>query len=136
MLEVGEIEYVVASFTDAWIETVVRLNPLPWSPWSHLLQMRGLKPHNTIAAHIAANVASFTDAWIETVAIGKRKHCFAVASFTDAWIETSHPVNVEPMAMVASFTDAWIETIMAKYILVKKVSHLLQMRGLKLDNSP
>ena len=37
-----------------------------------------------------------------------------------------------PMLIVASFTDAWIETeAEAKSILVT-MSHLLQMRGLKL----
>ena len=33
----------VASFTDAWIETK-RLQGRRNHPWSHLLQMRGLKP--------------------------------------------------------------------------------------------
>ena len=56
---------IVASFTDAWIETdsMYRLT-------------------------IPAFVASFTDAWIET---GKRNAAGGgggVASFTDAWIET------------------------------------------------
>ena len=32
----------VASFTDAWIETALRLNDIYFS-MSHLLQMRGLK---------------------------------------------------------------------------------------------
>ena len=55
----------VASFTDAWIETII-------------------SSHN----NSDCNVASFTDAWIET----KRSHPHSVqeivASFTDAWIET------------------------------------------------
>ena len=33
--------------------------------------------------------------------------------------------------MVASFTDAWIETGIASHNLPNRVSHLLQMRGLK-----
>ena len=32
----------VASFTDAWIETIISLYEKPRN-WSHLLQMRGLK---------------------------------------------------------------------------------------------
>ena len=32
---------------------------------------------------------------------------------------------------VASFTDAWIETFDSEAFLLSKVSHLLQMRGLK-----
>ena len=34
-------------------------------------------------------------------------------------------------AIVASFTDAWIETLYSKVYKDNKVSHLLQMRGLK-----
>ena len=33
----------VASFTDAWIETVTENTLLTLPGWSHLLQMRGLK---------------------------------------------------------------------------------------------
>ena len=54
----------VASFTDAWIETFLS----GWgtsSAWSHLLQMRGLKPI-TETRPLLKQVASFTDAWIET----------------------------------------------------------------------
>ena len=54
----------VASFTDAWIETIV---PALGAKiiGSHLLQMRGLKPGG-IAKKLLRHVASFTDAWIET----------------------------------------------------------------------
>ena len=58
------VEYFVASFTDAWIETMFfRFKNCHY--WSHLLQMRGLKQ---IFEKITdfPNVASFTDAWIET----------------------------------------------------------------------
>ena len=34
--------------------------------WSHLLQMRGLKPKLMILMSMSISVASFTDAWIET----------------------------------------------------------------------
>ena len=38
----GALPYTVASFTDAWIETIYkRINKS--TPLSHLLQMRGLK---------------------------------------------------------------------------------------------
>ena len=55
-----------------------------------------------------------------------------VASFTDAWIETLFDQAVQQLYRVASFTDAWIETY--KEIIEGRfdVSHLLQMRGLKL----
>ncbi len=55
----------VASFTDAWIETYRHL--LFWyPPWSHLLQMRGLKLRKKCLMKWKKDVASFTDAWIET----------------------------------------------------------------------
>ena len=38
-------------------------------------------------------------------------------------------------AHVASFTDAWIETFISLHPLNKTRSHLLQMRGLKLESS-
>ena len=57
---------LVASFTDAWIET--KANAITTSyVW----------------------VASFTDAWIETMKSATLVLSGKVASFTDAWIETS-----------------------------------------------
>ena len=61
----------VASFTDAWIETL------------DFKQDDG-----------EGIVASFTDAWIETGAFSKERNMIKVASFTDAWIETGLYVNV------------------------------------------
>ena len=57
----------VASFTDAWIETLV------------FKQEEG-----------EGIVASFTDAWIETVFCDEESIVMGVASFTDAWIETQN----------------------------------------------
>ena len=57
----------VASFTDAWIETMI-INILYYIQSSHLLQMRGLKPRPSMDSHRQNQVASFTDAWIETCA--------------------------------------------------------------------
>ena len=126
-----EVVILVASFTDAWIETkgskcagskslshllqMRGLKPLAlgWK-WkvgerSHLLQMRGLKPlYGQNASPLA--VASFTDAWIETGITGIKTRWWGVASFTDAWIETSS----------------------IAFLIVSTMSHLLQMRGLKL----
>ena len=56
---------VVASFTDAWIETIFSMR---------LSRM--------------TMVASFTDAWIETWVKSTLIPSPSVASFTDAWIET------------------------------------------------
>ena len=55
----------VASFTDAWIETDYKKKKEE-SEWSHLLQMRGLKPIDVDNKYLQPDVASFTDAWIET----------------------------------------------------------------------
>ena len=54
----------VASFTDAWIETIKQEGIIA-SIASHLLQMRGLKLCLSVGFSVA-EVASFTDAWIET----------------------------------------------------------------------
>ena len=121
----------VASFTDAWIETL-----------------------KLVGHPEEFEVASFTDAWIETpikhlnyIMVKSRifyrcvdwnfETCRAsrrvwVASFTDAWIETIEKGNFKCSFDVASFTDAWIETLPEIIFNLKTESHLLQMRGLKL----
>ena len=57
---------VVASFTDAWIETPLQAYS-EGKPLSHLLQMRGLKLIGSRPLVALRKVASFTDAWIETI---------------------------------------------------------------------
>ena len=78
---------MVASFTDAWIETDKYFIKLSLSlshllqmrglkhernrdekqlDTSHLLQMRGLKQYGDVKKLTPLQVASFTDAWIET----------------------------------------------------------------------
>ena len=59
------IQLPVASFTDAWIETGLMRTELLGGT-SHLLQMRGLKLVQQWRA-FGVYVASFTDAWIETL---------------------------------------------------------------------
>ena len=56
-----------------------------------------------------------------------------VASFTDAWIETEGNADAVLWREVASFTDAWIETLGKEAFRTREQSHLLQMRGLKLN---
>ena len=65
--------------------------------------------------------------------INKAFHKHGVASFTDAWIETEAEAKSILVTMVASFTDAWIETLLFSFGCSGSWSHLLQMRGLKLD---
>ena len=62
---INRFRLIVASFTDAWIETgLMRIELLGGT--SHLLQMRGLKLRLFFNLNHLSNVASFTDAWIET----------------------------------------------------------------------
>ena len=128
------LQHIVASFTDAWIET----------------------KHGT-TGRLGVLVASFTDAWIETfvnaflangaisrifyrcVDWNKSNFCItlnikSVASFTDAWIETNRFFVSLSNPFVASFTDAWIETLCHYCAPPFSASHLLQMRGLKPAN--
>ena len=99
----------VASFTDAWIETISE-GVIERPETSHLLQMRGLKLFLLIILKSISLVASFTDAWIETEGKALNTVFGYVASFTDAWIETQSKCNIATFIIVASFTDAWIET--------------------------
>ena len=64
--------------------------------------------------------------------INKAFHKHGVASFTDAWIETVFCDEESIVMGVASFTDAWIETLIILPAILLWLSHLLQMRGLKL----
>ena len=57
----------VASFTDAWIETIAVGVAMIGPATSHLLQMRGLKHRDAAVFKLQQDVASFTDAWIETI---------------------------------------------------------------------
>ena len=70
LTEVKALDKKVPSFTDAWIETLCWLLDMMVRLRSHLLQMRGLKLLKVMAFSIFP-VASFTDAWIETYKLPK-----------------------------------------------------------------
>ena len=98
----------VASFTDAWIETLYR----------------------SFCCRENA-VASFTDAWIETITATNTQASLEVASFTDAWIETQTycrnlPLNKSHLLQMRGLKQKYVVPL---YRVGK--SHLLQMRGLK-----
>ena len=97
----------VASFTDAWIETL----SLIWyiSPRRRIFYRCVDWNSPVLKYQYLPKVASFTDAWIETGIKMLENIARGVASFTDAWIETGTPYD-------------------GRYVLK---SHLLQMRGLK-----
>ena len=144
----------VASFTDAWIETAdntEEYQPPFVASFTDAWIETGLKESRR-SRYV---VASFTDAWIETVIRKSLKAVLMVASFTDAWIETWSCKCYLSIIEVASFTDAWIETLQTWVVLLpfcrifyrcvdwnllrilriylRSKSHLLQMRGLKLN---
>ncbi len=80
------------------------------------------------------NVASFTDAWIETLCpftpnIGRAQ----VASFTDAWIETRKEGEVASLNMSHLLQMRGLKLLPLLFPLIMALSHLLQMRGLKHD---
>ena len=78
--------FVVASFTDAWIETFCLLERLSLRQ-SHLLQMRGLK--QAFESGKDLNTVSHLLQMRGLKRLSLRKIYFSiVASFTDAWIET------------------------------------------------
>ena len=76
----------VASFTDAWIETMI-INILYYIQSSHLLQMRGLK---LIRIVIMVDQLKSHLLQMRGLKLVQQWRAFGVyvASFTDAWIET------------------------------------------------
>ena len=79
---------LVASFTDAWIETYVQRYKTVWTG-SHLLQMRGLKPSLSAMferGQIRSHLLQMRG--LKLVMLIHLLISVLVASFTDAWIET------------------------------------------------
>ena len=99
---------MVASFTDAWIETRIY-----------------------IRSKSKAFVASFTDAWIETNSNRNYGGSAKVASFTDAWIETPTKHGQSPAKPSRIFYRCVDWNLCSNGALLASTSHLLQMRGLK-----
>ena len=143
----------VASFTDAWIETV-RCMSCIIALMSHLLQMRGLKL-NGIAVEIPVTTShllqmrglkhcgtAINDRLFESHLLQMRGLKPLLEQLRKKF-EESHLLQMRGLKLnikmpekyveyVASFTDAWIETrVCAKELYRKTKSHLLQMRGLK-----
>ena len=58
-----------------------------------------------------------------------------VASFTDAWIETTHTTNVRPKRMSHLLQMRGLKQRKAMVRDIYIMSHLLQMRGLKLKKN-
>ena len=142
----------VASFTDAWIETVkgytqieakvgrIFYRCVDWNTHeerkdlakkgSHLLQMRGLKQF-TVKNESDSTVASFTDAWIETP-----------TTVNTTGKVTSHLLQMRGLKHVCRLWQGCVHGRIfyrcvdwnlteRKLLSGKPTSHLLQMRGLK-----
>ena len=112
---VTERPETVASFTDAWIETTV--TSLPGCTILSRIFYRCVDWNLIVLLlYLIISVASFTDAWIETKEKHRQYQHLKVASFTDAWIETEKQLSRITRKSVASFTDAWIETTLQRRV--------------------
>ena len=125
----GYARPLVASFTDAWIETRCCLCEDSCRE-SHLLQMRGLKLTFAVENSIW-KVASFTDAWIETV----RMRLYITLIFGRIFYRCVDWNLCSNGALLAS-TSHLLQMRGLKHCPQKEynnpiMSHLLQMRGLK-----
>ena len=127
---IDRVTVLVASFTDAWIETLLRLKE-KLKKWSHLLQMRGLKHFNHLQYEIKNRShllqmrgLKLTDP--ERMECVLESHLLQMRGLKPLY--RHHPYNP---TTVASFTDAWIETTTVGSVTSRNLSHLLQMRGLK-----
>ena len=121
----------VASFTDAWIETLEELTYNYVRSLSHLLQMRGLKLIWKIKSG-----KSWRSHLLQMRGLKRGVAC------DDEFVFLSHLLQMRGLKLnrveiltkdtvVASFTDAWIETGINWKSVQGYMSHLLQMRGLK-----
>ena len=99
---------------------------------SHLLQMRGLKLgcHNSIIIKFLSHLLQMRGLKRQSSEMPARNISRIFYRCVD-WNQLLPP-EILPF-VVASFTDAWIETVVGVDKVYNNVSHLLQMRGLKLQ---
>ena len=81
------IEYAVAPYVGAWIETRYTLI-VPLSVVSHPTWVRGMKPYPPSLPHQPLQVAPYVGAWIETFIAPISVLKVRVAPYVGAWIET------------------------------------------------
>ena len=86
--------FVVASFTDAWIETGPRCNH-GRAEVSHLLQMRGLKLTDLMQLEQREESHLLQMRGLKLIFGRQNPYSALVASFTDAWIETYKIINLK-----------------------------------------
>ena len=112
----------VASFTDAWIETMMARVAKALA-LSHLLQMRGLKPGNRTAAPTSRRSHLLQMRGLKLIRIvimvdQLKSHLLQMRGLKPRPSMDSHRQN-----QVASFTDAWIETCaaMARFWRLRRI---------------
>ena len=81
-------------------------------------------------------VAPHTGAWIETLLRVESDIFRYVAPHTGAWIETLVSILHGIYKLVAPHTGAWIETKKCLKYCYEELSHLIRVRGLKLQIKP
>ena len=123
----------VASFTDAWIETLV-LVLKNVKKLSHLLQMRGLKLV-TMYAKVNNIVASFTDAWIETQTSAPAETAWKSHLLQMRGLKHLHQDSQSRNFLSHLLQMRGLKLNRTTAILNNRRSHLLQMRGLKPNRS-
>ena len=144
---------LVASFTDAWIETMLyKTFPQNWQSriFYRCVDWNRISPRNP-GAHFSRIFYRCVD-WNSAIVFWNsadcKSHLLQMRGLKQ--IKRLYRVNlgrsrifyrcvdwnvldydVRPLAVVASFTDAWIETFRYVDVESEHLSHLLQMRGLK-----
>ena len=100
---------------------------------SHLLQMRGLKQITGNVLHNRKHVASFTDAWIETPVTQSQNCCIPCRIFYRCvdWNSQWNHGALQCQGRIFYRCVDWNN--MKSWLRLQKTSHLLQMRGLKLN---
>ena len=103
------IEYAVAPYVGAWIETDVR-SRIYLNLQSHPMWVRGLKLD--IGEVVNTNLQSHP-MWVRGLKLAWSQYLNNnyVAPYVGAWIETALGRKTEESANVAPYVGAWIETI-------------------------
>ena len=100
---------------------------------SHLLQMRGLKLNNRRFDLECEESHLLQMRGLKHFGLDWKHHRHKVASFTDAWIETCLPLTIDARTLSHLLQMRGLKLKHGLAQLIWTRSHLLQMRGLKLN---
>src|SRR5438067_759949 len=101
---------LVASRTEAWIETSAGPTRPPPRPSSPPARRRGLKPKGQRATSRPSKSPPARRRGLKQKGMAYPENSNEVASRTEAWIETDLEWRSRWLTLVASRTEAWIET--------------------------